>query len=342
MRLTRRQCLGMLGSATLVPHLAEIFTSVPEPASQQPDSKRAMRGAFMIVATPYTASKAVDYDDLAAEIEWLAECGVQGMVWPQNSSEYPWLKRDEIMRGMEVVAKEHKGKQSTLILGVQQDDTKGMLELAAHAEALSPDALIAMPPKVAKSQDDYREYYSELAKATARPVFLQTVPDAHGVEFTVDLILELAGKYPHLGHVKEEHQPALERIAELARHRPVIQSVFGGKGGRTWAYELRLGSDGTITGQSWVADLFAKVWNSYSEKNWGEFREIYSKLLLMFTTEDEIPGTGRYLLKRRGIFKTTVSRQADYSFSPTQVDEIEQNLIAVKPYLLRMPAGPAV
>jgi 4-hydroxy-tetrahydrodipicolinate synthase len=334
-RLTRRQCLGILGSAALVPHLVGEPAQASESASQESPQKGTLRGAFMIVATPYTASKAVDYEDLAAEVEWLDESGVQGMVWPQNSSEYSSLKRDEIMRGMEVLAKAHKGKRSALVLGVQQDDTAGMLELATHAEKLAPDAVIAMPPKTAKSQDGYREYYSELAKVTSRPVFLQTVPDAPGVQFSVDLILELAGKYPHLGHVKEEHQPALERIAELAKHRPLIQRVFGGKGGRTWPYELRLGSDGTITGQSWVADVFAKIWDSYSQKDWDEVRELFSKLLLMFTVEDEIPGAGRYLLKKRGIFKTTVSRQGDYSFSSTQIEEIEQNLTVLKPYLLK-------
>jgi len=328
----------MLGSAALLPHLDKL-TLPNANGSQQSDPNRPFRGAFMIIATPYTGSREVDYEDLAAQVDWLTECGVQGMVWPQNTSEYPFLHRDEILRGMEVISKAHKGKPSKLILGVQQKDTEGMLEVTAHAERLAPDALIAMPPKSARTQNDYREYYSELAKATARPVFLQTVPDANGVVFSLDLILELAGKYPHLGHVKEEHTPSLERIAELAKHRPLMQSVFGGKGGRTWPYELRLGSDGTITGQSWVGDMFARVWKAYSQGDWGEFREAYSKLLLMFTVEDEIPGAGRYLLKRRGIFKTTVSRQADYSFTPTQIEEMEQNLLAVKPYLLRMPTG---
>jgi len=242
---------------------------------------------------------------------------------------------------MEVISKAHKGKPSSLILGVQQNDIKGMLEMAAHAEKLAPDAVIAMPPKAAKTLDDYREYYSELAKLTARPVFLQTVPDATGVEFTLDLIFELAGKYPHLGHVKEEHSPSLDRIAEEAKHRPMMQSVFGGKGGRAWPYELRLGSDGTITGQSWVGDMFARVWNAHSEGDEAGFHQAYSQLLLMFAVEDEIPGAGRYLLKRRGIFKTTVSRQADYTFSPTQVAEMEQNLKIVRPYLIRAPKGAA-
>jgi 4-hydroxy-tetrahydrodipicolinate synthase len=333
---TRRRCLSMLGSTALIALLGEELEYASAWGSQQVLPRSAMRGAFMILATPYTSAKAVDYEDLTAEVYWLNESGVQGMVWPQNASEYPQLKRDEIMRGMEIIAKAHKGDQSALVLGVQQDDTAGMLELVAHAEKLSPDALIAMPPRIAKSQDDYREYYGELARTTSRPVFIQTMPDAPGVQFTVDLVLELAGKYPHLGYVKEEQEPALDRIAELTRHRPrPIHRVFGGKRGRTWPYELRLGSDGTMTGGSMYAELYAKIWRLYLQKDWKEIPEVYSKLLLMLTVEDEIPGTGRYLLKRRGIFKTTVSRLADYSFSSSQVEEIEQNLKGLRPYLLR-------
>ena len=39
------------------------------------------------------------------------------------------------------------------------------------------------------------------------------------------------------------------------------------------------------------------------------------------------------LLKKRGIFKTTVSRQAEYKFTPEQIAEIEFNYAALKPYL---------
>ena len=64
-----------------------------------------MRGVFIIMATPYTASDAVDYEDLAREVDFLDRCGVQGMVWPQLASEYSKLTREERLRGMEVIAK---------------------------------------------------------------------------------------------------------------------------------------------------------------------------------------------------------------------------------------------
>jgi hypothetical protein len=39
-------------------------------------------------------------------------------------------------------------------------------------------------------------------------------------------------------------------------------------------------------------------------------------------------------MKKRGVFKTTVSRRGDYSFSPKQIEEIEYRLEALKPYLI--------
>ena len=58
-----------------------------------------------------------------------------GLVWPQLSSELLQLTKEERMRGMEVLAKAAKGKKSvlTLVLGVQGDDTKEMLEYTIQA-----------------------------------------------------------------------------------------------------------------------------------------------------------------------------------------------------------------
>ena len=75
--------------------------------------------------------------------------------------------------------------------------------------------MIAMPPKVGSTLDDYREYYSALAEVTMRPIMIQTTPNLPGLVVETDLILELAARYPHLGYVKEEWQPVFERISAL-------------------------------------------------------------------------------------------------------------------------------
>src|SRR5713226_5769496 len=173
----------------------------PRPVARAAPDK-PMQGAFMILSTPYTSSKALDYEDLAAEVDFLERCGVQGLVWPQNASELSKLTREERLRGMEVLAKAAKGRSPVLVLGVQGDDTKEMLDYASRAEQLAPDAVIAIPPKKARSLDDYREYYRALSKLTKRPVFIQTSGGSPGVEPTVEFIVELAREFPNFGYVK--------------------------------------------------------------------------------------------------------------------------------------------
>ena len=77
------------------------------------------------------------------------ESGAHGIVWPQGSSSVANLTKDERMRGLEVLAKANQGRKAALVLGVQGRNTAEMLEYARRAEALAPDAMIAMPPSAA-------------------------------------------------------------------------------------------------------------------------------------------------------------------------------------------------
>src|SRR6266568_3907563 len=108
MTYTRRQLIAGLGLAALGSRL---------PAATRPD--KPLRGVFIIMATPYTESSAVDDEDLAREVDFLDRCGVHGMVWPQLASEYSKLTREERMRGMETIGKAAKGKKPALVLGVK-------------------------------------------------------------------------------------------------------------------------------------------------------------------------------------------------------------------------------
>jgi 4-hydroxy-tetrahydrodipicolinate synthase len=295
---------------------------------------KPMQGVFIILSTPYTLSKAVDYEDLKGEVDFLDQCGVQGLVWPQLSSELPQLTKDERMRGMELLAKAVTGKKPVLVLGVQGEETGEMLEYASFAEKLAPDAVIAMPPNKAESLDDYREYFRALCKMAKRPVFIQTSGGAPGVVVSVEFILELAKDFPNFGYVKEEHDPVIQRMKALATHRPApIKRVFGAHYGTGWLYEMRLGTDGTINGGAMYADIYAQLWELHLQNKRSELRELFSRLLLMLNLDQDIPGTRLYILKKRGVFKTTVSRQKEYKLNSDEIAEIEYRWETLKPYL---------
>lgn len=320
--LTRRQCLAAIALAGTLPYAAALAAST-----------KAMRGALMILTTPYTSSGEVDYEDLAKEVAFCDQCGVQGLVWPQNSSEQRYLSKEERIRGFEVLAEANRGRNMVLVLGVQADDTEGMLEYAKVAESLAPDGMIAIPPTTANSLDEIHAYYAALCEVTARPIFVQTSggPD---IELTIDFLVKLARDLPQCGYIKEEYGRVHERMLALQEFQPdPIKSVFGATLGRGWLYEMRIGTDGVMTGGAMYADVYAKLWQFHLEGREEELRDCYSKLLLIQNLDNLIPGVRLYVLQKRGVFKTVKSRRDDFSFSDQQIAEIEYRFDALKPYL---------
>lgn len=318
--LTRRELLAAIGAA--------VALQTPLGAA----SGKPLRGVFPIMSTPYTAAKAVDYEDLAKEVDFLDRCGAHGMVWPQLASEYSYLTKEERLRGMEVLAKAAKGKKPALVLGVQGPNTAAALEYLRHAETLGPDAVIAIPPTEAASLEDFRKYYRALAAATERPLFIQTTGGARGIAPSIEFLVDLAREFPNCGYVKEEFSPVIERMKALAGNRPPIKVIFSGAQGKGLTYEMRLGFDGTMPGAP-LTDVYAQIWDLHQAGQPQKARDLFSQLLLLVNLSEQIPGTFPYLMKKRGVFKTTVSRQRNVELTPEATQEIDFNFEALKPYL---------
>ena len=329
--LTRRECLTALACAGT-------GMMMPAQRARAATSAKPMRGAFMILSTPFTASGEVDWDDLGREAEFVDRCGAHGMVWPQGSSSVAVLTRDERLRGMELLSKTMRGKRAVLGLGVQGRDTAEMLGYARRAEELAPDCMIAMPPSTGKSLEDYRTYFRALGGVTRRPVILQTSGGARDLAPSVELMVELAAEFPHLGYIKEESNPTVERMLAELKKRPPLHSVFGANFAQGWLYEMRLGLDGVITGNAMYADLLAKMWNLHEQGKNSEVLDAFSRFLLIRNAGQQIPGADLYVMKKRGVFKTASVRReggkvSEAKLSAEALAEIDSRFDALKPYL---------
>ena len=134
--------------------------------------------------------------------------------------------------------------------------------------------------------------------------------------------------------MKEEHPPVQERMQELMRHRPdPIRTVLGANFGRAWAYEMRLGTDGVMTGGVMYADVYAALWDLHQAGRHDEVRDLNGRLLQMLNLDALIPGVRLYVLRKRGLFKTVKSRRGEYDFTSAQAAEIEHRFAAFEPYL---------
>lgn len=330
--LDRRQVLKLLGLAACP---WQVKGDAGKPLRLHTgDVGKPMRGIFPIMATPYTSSNQVDYEDLEKEVEFMIRCGADGMVWPQLASEYGFLSREERRRGMRVLAKAIKGKKPALVLGVQAATKGDAVEYAELAEELAPDAVIAMPPTGVKSVEDYHDYYRALSHIiTSRPFFIQTSGGAPTVDPAVDFLIEMARDLPNFGYIKQEHPPIYERIYALAKARPPIKAVFSGPVG---LYEMRVGADGCMP-EALYPDIDIQLWELYHSRREDKAREIFSKRLLMTNVAADISGVTAYIMKKRGVFKNALSRRQNTSMTPYQIQEIDFEFEGLRPYLKVQP-----
>jgi 4-hydroxy-tetrahydrodipicolinate synthase len=331
---TRRDALALIGAGAVSVRLG----------AQAKAPGRPLAGALMILHTPFTAAGEVDWEDLAREAEFVDRAGAHGIVWPQGSSGVAMLTKDERLRGMELLVRTMRGRRAVVVLGVQGRDTGEMLAYTRRAEELGPDALIAMPPSSGTSLADYEAYFRALAGVATRPVIVQTTGGRRDLPPSVELIVSLAREFRHFGFVKEESDPVVERMKALVAARPPIRGVFGATFGTGWLYEMRLGLDGVITGNAMYADLMARIWSLHRQGARDELLAAFSTFLLMRNAGEQIPGTELYIFKKRGLFKTTVTRRSNPADGPVRVSaatldsqaaaEIDERFAALAPYLI--------
>jgi dihydrodipicolinate synthase/N-acetylneuraminate lyase len=312
------------------------------------------------LSTPFTAAGAVDFEVLANQARFVDWCGCPGMIWPQSGDSVDLLTTDEKLQGMEVLAKTSRGFRTALCLGVQGKDTGEMLVFAKHAEKLAPAAIISRPPDSGRTEDDLRQYWHALAAVAQRPVVIQTTGGVayKGPVPSVPLLIELAREFPQFGYVKEEAGSVIARTRALVAAKPPIRCVFSARGGVGWLYELRLGTEGLITERAVYADVVTRIWElQQSGSDPAALRDAYSKFLLMVNLSETVPGGALrgfqlYLWKKRGVFRTMVSRHygpgntipASPSFSELTLTaedmaEIDYRFEALKPYL--KPGAPS-
>jgi dihydrodipicolinate synthase/N-acetylneuraminate lyase len=167
---------------------------------------------------------------------------------------------------------------------------------------------------------------------------MQTSGGARDLAPSVELMVELAHEFPQLAWIKEESNPVVERMMAEVRQRPPLRGVFGANFAQGWLYEMRLGLDGVITGNAMYADLMARIWSLHEADKPEETRDAYSKFLLMRNAGQAIPGADLYIMKKRGIFKTTAARReggkvTEVSLSPEAKAEVDFRFEALKPWL---------
>ena len=261
-----------------------------------------LKGVFGLLPTPYTEDYEIHTADLRAAADFCCRSGQHGIVWPVMVGEFYFLGEEERIRHLDHVLEEVNGRLP-VVFGCSGVSVPQVLLFARAAQKAGADAIIAMAPartNAAIAIDMFRR----LADAYDGPIILQNA--AAYAPLTGEQIAALIDEVPQIEYIKEERPPGPRHIAEvyqLVGDR--VKTIFGGAAGKFMPDELRRGANGCMPACE-VADLLAKVIERWWAGDEAGARDLHRRLLPLIIRETH--PFMRYILKRRGVFSSTVER----------------------------------
>lgn len=281
-------------------------------------------GIFTIPATPFHDDLTIDEASFRREIEFCAQCGAHGIVWPVGVSEMMTLSDDERRAGFRLIATENRHR-ATFVAGISGTSIPHAVELAKAAAEAGADAVIAVPPYTFRlDQDGILAYYRAIAKAMPLPICIQNQNPPMGTPMPISFVGTLAREVPSVCMVKEEVPPSLQRISQAATlSGPPLKGIFGGGGGINLIQELRRGGDGNMPACQWT-DALVQIYE-LARKDEEAGRKLHRRFLPAVSLE-RLYGVRlvKEVLKRRGIIQTTAMRQPGPQLDHHDLEELDR------------------
>jgi 4-hydroxy-tetrahydrodipicolinate synthase len=163
------------------------------------------------MVTPFDERGAVDEGAAVALMHHLVDHGSDGLVICGTTGEGATLDDDEHLRMIELAASEMRGT-CTIIAGVGSNDTRHAVKLTERASALGADGLLSVNPYYNRpSRRGIVAHFSEVVRATDRPILLYNIPQRTGSDMPNDLLAEL-GQLDNIVGVKQANADNLDHV----------------------------------------------------------------------------------------------------------------------------------
>lgn len=188
------------------------------------------------VITPFDEHGDVDEAAYVRVLHHVCEHGSDGVVVAGSTGEASTLTDEEHLRLVALTVQERpEGK--TVIAGTGSNDTRHAVEMTAKATALGVDGILSVTPYYNRPEPrGLIAHYTEVARATDKPVLLYNIPTRTALDIPNDLLARL-GQIENISGVKQANDDALAPIDGL--------DLYAGND-NTFARVLDLGGAGGI------------------------------------------------------------------------------------------------
>jgi 4-hydroxy-tetrahydrodipicolinate synthase len=162
---------------------------------------RKLEGTGVALVTPFTKSKAIDFDGLERLLIHTAK-GVDYFVVMGTTGESATLTQEEKIEILNFV-KTHNPKRLPIVYGIGGNNTQSVIDTIKKTQLKGVDAILSVSPYYNKpSQEGIFQHFKSIAATSPLPIVLYNVPGRTASNRSAATTLRLAA-LPKVSGVKE-------------------------------------------------------------------------------------------------------------------------------------------
>ena len=261
---------------------------------------------YVISATPFTDSGALDLDSSASLMDFYTQCGVTGATILGIMGEAPKLAGDESLQFVKACLARLK---APIIVGVSGAGLDNLFSFSKRVMDAGAAGVMVAPQAGLKTDEQIYAYFEQIATGLKGvPWVLQDYPMVTTVTMSSPLIVKMIADFPGMVMLKHEDWPGNNKItrlreAEAKGGRRV--SILIGNGGAHYSQLLARGVDGAMTGFAYP-DYLVRTRDLFLAGETDAADDVFDACLPLMMQELQ-PGLGltvrKYVLMKRGAIK---------------------------------------
>lgn len=269
-------------------------------------------GVFPVVPTIFDAKGALDLDGQMRCLDFMIDCGVDGLAVLANFSEQFLLsdaERDTLTRRM----LQHVAGRVPVIVTISHFSTRVTAERARAAQGEGAAMVMAMAPyhgaTLRAGEAAIAAYFQAISDAISIPIMIQDAPVA-GTPLPPALLARLAREIEQVGYFKIETAGAAAKLRELiALGGRAVEGPWDGEEAITLLADLDAGATGSMTGGGY-AELIRPIVLAHRAGQRDTARASYAALLPLINHENRQCGllAAKALMREGGIINCDAPR----------------------------------
>lgn len=226
-----------------------------------------LRGTYPALVTPFSCGgETVDFDSLAALVDYVLAARVNGVVVCGSTGEAASLSDDEY-RSVVRFVRECVAGRAPCVAGIGTSSTKRACETAEFLKSAGLDgALLVGPPYIKPPQSGVIEHFKAVQRASGLALIAYNIPGRAVVNILPETILQMAAQGLILG-VKEA-SGSMDQAMDIAAGMSEDFALLSGEDSLVHAV-MSLGGRGTITAAANVIpELMVEITDNALRGQW--------------------------------------------------------------------------